>query len=553
MLPPLSATASTPLLYKSQRFDVAAATAGVSPQAEQSTAISGLELNAAIMGKLNLLLLTSDERIAQNFSILADVFGRSLGLARKDGETAASYAQRIVEALANLPPERRTVIETQLDQLFKGLKLQMVIAAFENPSGTAATAMALHIEADASDRDLATKSVVTTYLQNDADERPVSNVQRPNPSQVSAAKSAPIAAETAAASVKREGEPVASSGIAVQKFPGEGGTTQASRMEASSRIESGEGRIPQAQLERPGLPSALTRPADLLPNPSVQGEMQADAGDAAGHHQDRLHNSIGSQEKGSAVYAAQAKSSAPSGQQIKAKASLAIEQTVIGQPDAPQPQKIETLYALKGWQEVTTLTSPGKSETPQPDSLGKFLKASLFAEPMTRAQRTPFETDARQPIDPGKTDENVKASRQALTPDPAEVKTDAEQQNATRLRGDALVAALAESAEAELAALSSTPAARNAAALPMVHYLFARDNEQETRAEELNYPFQHGGGDGFEDQEENPEQNSSGEDEDAIGVESVEADSEEPVSLSPGGSAEGENANDLYWKMAGWS
>ena len=173
MLPPVQSVSNSQVSYQEQRQPHVRETSYPS-SAQQSLPVAppGVDQNSAIAGKLSLLLLSGQERMSANLVVLADLLGRALGLQRRDSETNASFSTRLTEALAKLTPAEVARVERQLSQAFSGVQLRMIVEAFRNPAGPDAAKLSVFLElARYKDRDLAARTVVTSYRQYSGEPR----------------------------------------------------------------------------------------------------------------------------------------------------------------------------------------------------------------------------------------------------------------------------------------------------------------------------------------------------------------------------------------------
>jgi hypothetical protein len=173
MLPPVNAVANSSIAFQDPRAAQDGATeTHARPQGALPQAANGLEQNAAIAGRLNLLLLTGQERMSDNLAILVNLLGSRLGMERADGESLSAYAGRLVQALGDLTPQMRQSIQRQLSQMFGGLQLRTLMDAFRNPVGPEAATLSIYLELyRVKDKDLAARTVVTSYRQNGGETR----------------------------------------------------------------------------------------------------------------------------------------------------------------------------------------------------------------------------------------------------------------------------------------------------------------------------------------------------------------------------------------------
>lgn len=173
MLPPVQSVSNSQVSYQEQRQPHARETRyPASAQQPLPVAPPAVDQNSAIAGKLSLLLLSGQERMSANLLVLADLIGRALGIQRRDSETNASFSSRLTEALAKLTPAEAARVERQLSQAFSGVQLRMIVEAFRNPAGPDAAKLSVFLElARYKDRDLAARTVVTSYRQYSGEPR----------------------------------------------------------------------------------------------------------------------------------------------------------------------------------------------------------------------------------------------------------------------------------------------------------------------------------------------------------------------------------------------
>ena len=212
MLPPVNAVANSSVAFQDPR----AAQDGGSetharPQGALPQAANALEQNSAIAGRLNLLMLTGQQRMSDNLAILVNLLGSRLGIERNEGETLNAYAGRLVQALGDLPPQMRQSVQRQLAQMFGGLQLRTSMEAFRNPAGPEAATLSIYLELyRIKDKDLAARTVVTSYRQNAAEARTNTVAPAQIPIGRAAAGSSPaLAAAAPPAAVQRSENGVA--------------------------------------------------------------------------------------------------------------------------------------------------------------------------------------------------------------------------------------------------------------------------------------------------------------------------------------------------------
>ena len=146
MLPPVISVPSSQISYQEQRplIEIAGG-AHANAAAPQMVAPSALD-QSAVAARLNMLLLSGRERMAENLAMLAEVFGSAIGVTRKEGESSLAFAMRLAEAIAALPLSQRVKLEGQLARALSGAQLRMLLAALKNPEGADAAKLSMLIE-----------------------------------------------------------------------------------------------------------------------------------------------------------------------------------------------------------------------------------------------------------------------------------------------------------------------------------------------------------------------------------------------------------------------
>ncbi len=167
MLPPVRTISGSSGSYQNSSSVTASAHLTGEPILPGQAADADRDVNPNLAGKLNVLLLSGRDIVAEDLSMLADALGKVIDLPRRPGEQSADYIHRLAEALSNLSGNLRAEVERQLNLILRGMRLQVVIEAFRNPTGPeAARIVALLETADFKGRDLATQTVLTSYRQN---------------------------------------------------------------------------------------------------------------------------------------------------------------------------------------------------------------------------------------------------------------------------------------------------------------------------------------------------------------------------------------------------
>ncbi|AJC77378.1 hypothetical protein IE4803_CH00110 [Rhizobium etli bv. phaseoli str. IE4803] len=131
--------------------------------------VEAADLNSAIAGKLNILLLAARERMVEALLDIINAAGRSISLDRDEDETNLVFASRLADTIRQLPAAKINEIERQLAGQGHNLPLRMVAEALKNPTGPEAARIVAYLEiVRYKDRDLAARAVVRSYGQNDA-------------------------------------------------------------------------------------------------------------------------------------------------------------------------------------------------------------------------------------------------------------------------------------------------------------------------------------------------------------------------------------------------
>lgn len=192
MLPPVRTISGSSGSYQNSSSVAASAHLTGEPIFPGQAADADRDVNPNLAGKLNILLLSGRDIVAEDLSMLADALGKVIDMPRASAETSAVYIRRLAEALANLSGNARAEAEKQLNLIIRGVRLESVIRAFLNPTGPeAARIVALLEMAGLKDMDLATRTVLTSYRQNGGADIPLDG-----PAQGAPSGGGPLAAGT---------------------------------------------------------------------------------------------------------------------------------------------------------------------------------------------------------------------------------------------------------------------------------------------------------------------------------------------------------------------
>nr|WP_210277834.1 hypothetical protein [Rhizobium sp. BK316] len=132
-------------------------------------AVEAAHLNAAIAGKLNILLIAARQRMIEALLDIINATGRTISLQRGKGESDQAFAIRVADAIRRMPDAEIEAVERQLSDDGHSLPLRIIAAALKDPTGPEATRVIAYLEiVNYKDRDLAARAVVRSYRQNDA-------------------------------------------------------------------------------------------------------------------------------------------------------------------------------------------------------------------------------------------------------------------------------------------------------------------------------------------------------------------------------------------------
>lgn len=598
MLPPVTAVANSSIAFQDPRAaQDGAADTHVRPQGALPQAANGMEQNAAIAGRLNLLLLTGQERMSDNLAIMVNLLGSRLGMERADGESLSAYAGRLVQALGDLTPQMRQSIQRQLSQMFGGLQLRTLMEAFRNPVGPEAATLSIYLELyRVKDKDLAARTVVTSYRQN-AGEARANGLTTPTPAVAGRIGAGASPAQAAALPIRTEqgtaplpetaGEPQMAEGDAVDDpmAPVAKGRLFSMQDERSHKmLKLAAARALQATM------SYGAEPASRNPAIEPTATQAPEASESAEAPRDRLpgRNAQTADEPASgrppASRTAEASATGvrtlPDVEHAAAKdapieanrndteprtersAPLAARSTgTDGEAPRNAGDKTQTLFVLKGWQEEATRHAEPAMPTdlPAPEDIlpdpARLLGSTAIGEDAAAYDPAalPVETEARE----AEARETPADEVQSLLDHDAEVVEQLGEAAPDATSADRAAQDLAsprhDMPDAELAQLRQQVAGREGVPLPLVSYLFAADDMAEEKGLKHRFNQDYEGESGGQDADGSGEDASESDDETPDETpeqrDSTEAQEQDPV-VAP---VEGETPNDLYWRMAGWS
>ncbi|WFS00297.1 hypothetical protein [Rhizobium tumorigenes] len=169
MLPPVAAVSSaSPVAPQREVAVVTEMLSGISAEPDAAVALS-LAANAGVEGKLNILLLNARARMLDSLFAVIDAVSQSLALPQAPGESKATYALRLADTMTELPPKQMAALQQQLAAKGQTAPLALVAAALHDPAGAEAAQLIAYLEVVRyKEKDLATKSVVASYGQNNS-------------------------------------------------------------------------------------------------------------------------------------------------------------------------------------------------------------------------------------------------------------------------------------------------------------------------------------------------------------------------------------------------
>ncbi|MCM2473581.1 hypothetical protein HGO38_08830 [Rhizobium sp. CG5] len=630
MLPPVQTVSSTSIAFQDHRSDILPAKgADAQVPAVNPVVRSGQDLNPAIAARLNILMLSGHEQMAENVAVLADMVGQAIGVVRKSGETNGAFAQRFVEALAKLTPQERVVLERLLTQTMTGVKLRLLTDAFRNPAGPEAAKLAVYLEiARHKERDLATRSVVTSYRQNGGDPKSVAPGQqmpssRPQPAQpqpsaqmtsASLSEQPGLSAgsastwEVRASTAPRSGDGLPAADEALDLAPNAGG----------SNVEQAVGGQDRADDAKPfrAMPDAIsassddgTAPDTALPGPPEQAhganmEAGADLIDAVARKSaDPLPLEKGAralQERLRQTFEAGARSVAPDQVRVAGDGAMAAargaalpssapgdggedsaataRQTDVSATEAEKrgatatlteradrssrtSDPVQTMFVLKGWKEVISSTAAAIEAALSDHAASHAEAVDRKTEPSQSTATEIADMSADMPSADGP--ENIESRPANQTAAPSDATVEAEEDEAAAAEdehADHQGSVEPTSRDEELAALR-TAMPREGIPLPIVNYLAMQEFEEPT---EPTGSKQKSDQDDESAEEEAADQQMAddgtmsdeggdADEEEILSASGETADDEARIEVAVQENADADRANDLYWRMAGWS
>jgi hypothetical protein len=167
VLPPVQASSRSAVPFTDSATETAPLPNAPSTTGQDTSVRTDQNNSSLIAGHINSLLLSSRETVRADMATIADMVGSSIGINRKPGEADGAFAARFVTALANLDDGQRTALQKQLNQVLKGLQVQVLLQVLQNQDGPEAALLSAYMEIQRSNRDnLKAQTVVSSYTQN---------------------------------------------------------------------------------------------------------------------------------------------------------------------------------------------------------------------------------------------------------------------------------------------------------------------------------------------------------------------------------------------------
>ena len=599
MLPPVNAVTNSSMAFQDPRAaQDGAAEEAVRPRPSVPQAAHAPEQNAAIAGRLNLLMLSGREQVSENLALLVNLLGAQLGMERLEGEAPRAYIGRLVQALSELAPQARQSVQRQLSQMFSGLQLRTLLEAFRNPAGPEAATLAIYLELHRfKDKDLAARTVITSYRQNAGETRPATmplatpvGAGRMNPGAAPAQPNGTPARpqqmlqpQTTQGDLRFDGEmpddpmaPVARGRLF--SMPDER-SSKALKLAAARALQAamahGGARIEPRLLAELATPQ-LRRGSDGIDPP--KGLTARHVGKRVTEADVPIAPSRGAAEASGAVAAtagrvnpaemlkaeagpvpSKAASHAEKADPIALLPSVDVGEEQPGTQERPKAEaKTETLFVLKGWTEEDLSGAEALLPPPLPtevevdsDPARVFGVGEAGGTEDEKAQDDIGPTTGQDDIGAGEAGHAV----HAVDDTPEELESAAANAESVETERSPQENSASELPESEMAFQRQAVTGREGVPLPLINYLFAEDEIAERT--ELKHRFSDDQGeeandDGAEDFAEEPgDDETEGEKQPEAGLRQELSDDGQASQIGTG--VEGETPNDLYWRMAGWS
>jgi len=571
MLPPVQSASNAHVSYQENRQGFGRDSQAAAQVYGQPPVLpAGVEASAAA-AKLNILLLAGQEGISANLIAIADLIGRTLGVPRKENETNSGYAARLMAALAKLPPGELARVERQLSRAFNGVQLRMIIEAFQNPAGPEAARLTVFLELSRyKDRDLAARTVVTSYRQYAGEPRPPttalpalisraesSSAQPSVSAQPYAGTGAGKPVPTGAAALPPGGVAAESSvhppaaatqGIPISQVP-TGDNAHATVAGSAQELATGaDAAVPTA--ENAALAAGETGAADpevRILQDRLRQTFEVGHGEVDGVRDDINADTVArlAQEPNEADGGAAREERRHSDE----NSSLPSKQTAASQgrhaAEKSASRELPTQFVLRGWTDVTATRMLEYAAVPDKPIMPE--EAASTELPLVAADAA---RDAPMPV-------RVRDGQSAFSERAAEDIEDNAARLAHAAREHPQPARAPMLADAELALLRQATMPQGLP-FPVINYLIAPEYGQQSEVDDAGRRFDgedrsedeeaKDGFSGSADQESHSEENLADDDEADVSVrnDALANDAEAATSVA-------DRATDLYWRMAGWS
>lgn len=549
MLPPIQISQNNVAYQIRNTGDVDSGRAPTPPAAAVDAENLGLDVRSAIAGRVSILLLSGPERTTESFTIMAELFGRSLGIVRRENETQVDYMRRLAAALHTLPQVKLQIVEQQLSQLFNGLALKTVIGAFADPAGPDAAIMTMHLEvAGDADAHTSTRFAFANCQPDSEDAKVPAQVARAITLAQAGQDIGPMHLRIVASSVSPgvqhggtgTGSPAPTSRTAtdIRGISDTASAALASTVLADSGSAHAARGIPRTATQVTVDITARTRVEDVEDQQAPQLRRSVSDGDWRQHVQPKTTNE-------------------------PVETGERTTNTNREHPSVNRRNAVHLAEPLGGRTDIASGTQPVLPTNPQPaplveseadDAIGKFLRASLAASQIT-TQSGPEEQQAWR--DSGTIPFGIS------DPDPSNPAGEQRAEPVTQPRSDAALAKRAARSSLQDSEIPARPEIgqaflpREPVGFPAVGYPYSDEEENGRRParrfnEDRDEHQQDDGEDASGQQDMSGGQNEEGDlsrDEDGPEASIQVAEPE----ITPPQRGISDNANDLYWKMAGWA
>jgi hypothetical protein len=195
-------------------------------------------------------------------------------LPQDPGEGNAAYALRLADTMTELPPKQMADLQRQLAVQGQAAPLALVAAALHNPGGPEAAQLVAYLEVVRyKDKDLATRSVLASYGQNDGSGEPETAAARTPISTVAPvttpATAAAVPPQPGPAAGKMPAPPAGTAPLELAELPAADTETEVTASTAPPAQEAAAEPPAQLPSSPPSL-AAAARPLPTLANPVAE-------------------------------------------------------------------------------------------------------------------------------------------------------------------------------------------------------------------------------------------------------------------------------------------